>query len=316
MTYWMSAAAVAFASFAVVATLTSIFVGLVAPAVARRSERYSAASRAALLLRLRLLPAAVATIWAFGIALPVFLWFEPHDTDETLARTLIVAALVGVALLGRGAWRGAAALRATRAVTRQWRQGARRLDMPDIPMPVFAVEESFPMVTVAGFSHPSLFMAERVLRECGEDEVRAMMLHECAHVTQRDNLKRFLIRACPDFVGAGGPLDRAWASAAEEAADAMAVAIHPGFALELAQALIRVARLAPRPTLPELASSFYPGGSIESRVRRLLDPASPPEFTRPLGGVMLCTLACAAATLIVVAAPAIDQLMEVAVGLP
>jgi hypothetical protein len=83
MTYWMSAAAVAFASFAVVATLTSIFVGLVSPGVARRSERYSAASRAALLLQLRLLPAAVATIWAFGIVLPVFLWFEPRDTDET-----------------------------------------------------------------------------------------------------------------------------------------------------------------------------------------------------------------------------------------
>jgi hypothetical protein len=49
-------------------------------------------------------------------------------------------------------------LRATRAVTRRWRQGVRRLDIPDIPMPVFAVEESFPMVTVAGFSHPALFM--------------------------------------------------------------------------------------------------------------------------------------------------------------
>jgi hypothetical protein len=38
--------------------------------------------------------------------------------------------------------------------------------------------------------------------------------------------------------------------------------------------------------MPELASSFYPGGSVESRVRRLLDPASRPEFTHPLGGVI------------------------------
>ena len=64
-------------------------------------------------------------------------------------------------------------------------------------------------------------------------------------------------------------LDRAWSRAAEEAADAVAVAGNPGFALELAQALIRVARLAPTPQAPALASAFYLGGSIESRVRRL-----------------------------------------------
>ena len=321
MTFWIFAAAITFSSFAVAATITSLLVGAVAPMVACRLERYAPASRAALLFRMRILPAAVAGLCSVGIALPIYLWFEPRDTDETLARTLVIAAAVGVSLLLRGAWRAVRAWRATRVVLRDWHQRGRRVHTVDAPIPVFAIEESFPTVAVVGFSRPVMFIAERVLRECTAEEVRAMMLHECAHVAERDNLKRFLIRACPDFLRVGSALDRAWAHATEEAADARAVAGHPGFALALAHALIRVARLAPRPATPELASAFYLGGSIESRVRRLVEPAevadpnSASGFARPLGCVMACTLTCAFAALVVFAAPAVHQLMETVVRL-
>jgi hypothetical protein len=268
-----------------------------------------------MLFRLRLLPAACATVCALGVALPIFLWFEPRDNgDEAFARTLVVAAVAGAALLVRGAWRAAAGWRATAAVTREWQARGRRLHTVDAPIPVFAIDESFPTVAVVGFARPALFIAERVLRACTADEVRAMVLHECAHVTHRDNLKRFLIRACPDPLRRGGALDRAWTRAVEEAADARAVAGDAGFALELAQALIHVARLAPGVSRLEAASAFYLGGSIESRVRQLLEPAgSLPDPSRPLGCVMACGLACAVAGLVVLAAPAIHQFMEAAV---
>jgi Zn-dependent protease with chaperone function len=312
LTYWSTAAAIALSSFALVATVTSAVVALGGPRLARRLVRYAPASRAGLLFRLRVLPATLATVWAFGVALPIYLWFEPRDADETLARTLIVFALIGLSLLASGAWRAAAAWRATRLVRRGWQLRGRRLDVPGIPMPVFAIDESFPTVAVVGFSRPALFIAERLLRECSEDEVRAMLLHECAHVSSRDNFKRFMMRACPDFVRRGGALDLAWASAAEEAADATAVAARPSSAFDLAGALIRVARLAPRPFPPELASAFYLGGSIESRVRRLVDPNVAPEYTRPLGCVM-ATAVLLLAGLVVLAAPTLHQVMEQAV---
>lgn len=312
--YWWLAAAITLSCFAIVATVTSVLIGLVAPALARRVERYAPASRAALLFRLRVLPAACATLCALGVALPIFLWFEPPNSDETLARTLIVAAVAGGALLARGAWRAAAGWRATGAVMREWQTRGRRLQTFDAPMPVFAIEASFPTVAVVGFSRPALFIAERVLRECTADAVRAMVLHECAHVTHRDNLKRFLIRACPDVLRRDSALDRAWTNAAEEAADARAVAGDPGFALELAQALICVVRLAPRVSTLEVASAFYLGGSIESRVRQLVEPAdSLPDPSRPFGRVMACTMVSVFAGLIVFAAPAIHQFMEAAV---
>jgi hypothetical protein len=311
--FWVSAAAITLSCFAIVATTASVLIGGASPALARRVARYSARSRAGLLFGLRLLPSATAAVCAFGIALPIYLWFEPRENgDEVLARTLTAAALAGGILLARGAWRAAAAWRATRVLMRDWQARGRRLHGFDAPIPVFAIEESFPTVAVVGFIRPALFIAECVLAACPADEVRAMVLHECAHVTHRDNLKRFLIRACPDALGRGTAIDRAWSKATEEAADASAVAGDPGFALELAQALIHVARLAPGTSTLEVASAFYLGGSIEARVRQLVEPSSLPELTRPRGWVIACSMAAAFAGLIVLAAPAIHQLMEAA----
>ena len=312
--YWVFAGVITLSCFALVATLTSAGLALAAPAVARRLERYAPEGRASLLFQLRVLPGASAAVCAFVIALPIFLRYEPADAEETLARTLIVTAMVGAALLVRGACRAVAALRATAAVRRDWQARGRRLRTIDAPIPIYAIEESFPTVAVVGFSRPALFIAERVLRECSPDEVRAMVLHECAHVTHRDNLKRFFIRACPDALRRGSVLDRAWTRASEEAADARAAGGDPGSALELAQALIHVARLAPGPSRLEVASAFYLGGSIESRIRRLVDPAlSAPQRTRPVFRVVACALAAGLAGVIVFAAPAIHQFMEVAV---
>jgi hypothetical protein len=308
------AVAIALASFAVVATLTSLLIDAATPRLARRIARYVPAARAAFLFRLRVLPAAFALVCAFGISLPIFLYFEPQDAEERFARTLLLVAAAGAAILVRGAWRAGTGWRATGALMRGWQVSGRRLHAFDAPMPAFAIDGVFPTVAGVGFSHPGLFIAVRVLRECTHDEVRAMVRHECAHKTCRDILKRFLIRACPDVLRRSSALDRAWTNAAEEAADARAAGGDPAFALDLAQALIRVARLAPRASTLEVASAFYLGGSIESRVRQLVEPAERlPDPSRPLGCVMACATAFGVAGLLTFAAPAIHQLMEAAV---
>lgn len=310
MTFWLLTAAITFGAFALVVTIASMVVAWSAPAIARRLQDRSPAACASALFRLRLLPAALATLAAFGIVLPIFFAFESRATQESIPVTVVLLASLGAALCARGAWRAAGAWRATRDVARDWRRRGRRLERFDTPLPVFAIEETFPTVAVVGVARPALFIAERVLRECGDEEIRAMLHHECAHVTKRDNLKRFVIRACPDFVG--GDLDRAWARAAEEAADAAVVARDPSFAVELAQALIHVARLAPAPQAPSLASAFYRGGSIESRVRRLVQPAPAPASAAP-GRHVLVAAALAIAVSVVAAAPRLYLLIENAV---
>ena len=309
MTSGLLAAVVTLVAFTVVVLAVSFAVSGVAPIVARRLEGYSPASRATLLFRLRILPAAVALLASLGGALPIFLIYEPRDTDETFPLTFVLLALAGLALVGRGIVRGILAWRRTSEVRQAWRERGRRLEGFDTPLPIYAIDEPYPTVAVVGVTRPVLFISERVLRECSADEVQVMVRHESAHVTVRDNLKRFVIRACPDTLGRTSLLDRAWSSAAEEAADAAAIAGRPASAVELAEALIHVARLAPART-PALASAFYLGGSIESRVRRLIAPGGERMAPTPvLSGLFVCATLVAGATLMA-AAPALHGTME------
>jgi hypothetical protein len=317
VTFWIFATAITFSAFAAVTIVGSALVGLARRPLTHWLQRYTPASRAALLLRLRLLPGAAALLIAFGVALPIFAWFEPPHTDESLARTLVAGAAMGMLLVARGLWRGAAALVGTWRMERDWRIRGRRIELPASPLPVYAIAEPFPVVAVVGIRRPALFVAERVLLECSADEIDAMVRHECAHVGERDNLKRLLICICP-ALGARA-LDRAWKDAAEEAADAAAVHGRPADALELAQALIHVARLAPVPVAPLLASAFYRGGSIEERVRRLLASdelsGAPRRTMRALSWKMAVPVLGGLATAIVLVAPALHQAMESFVSL-
>jgi len=94
-------------------------------------------------------------------------------------------------------------------------------------------------------------------------------------------LKRIMLRACRDvltIVPCGRSLDRAWAENAEGAADEYAANLGPSVALNLASALIKIARMIPagaRPTMP--LGAFLLGdeeGGIRWRVRRLIDLAT------------------------------------------
>lgn len=316
MTFLLLAAVAAFASFALVHSAASAMLAAGFRRCAGMLERYSPASRAALLFQLRLAPAVLAIVVGFGISLPIFVAFEPFDTDEPVSRTLVVLAFGGAVMLMHAAQRAFSAWRATARTSREWLRTGHRIDPLTLgietSMPVYAIHELFPMVAVVGILRPVLFVSARVLAECSVDEVRAIVAHECAHVVGRDNFKRFVLRACPDFFGIGGVLSRSWASATEQAADAAAIAASPECALDLAQALIRVARLT-APVAPALASAFYPGGSIEVRVRRLVNP--PVETAAP---VVLRSWVIALAAIVLVAgvrlaAPALHQAMEFAV---
>jgi beta-lactamase regulating signal transducer with metallopeptidase domain len=312
MTFGLLAATITLVAFTVVVLGVSFAVASFAPIVARRLEGYSPASRATLLFQLRILPAAVAGLAALGGALPIFLLYEPRDSEESFPLTFVLIALAGLSLVVRGIVRGALAWRRTSEVRRAWRDGGRRLEGFDTPLPIYAIDEPYPTVAVVGVTRPVLFISEQVLRECSADEVQVMVRHESAHVTVRDNLKRFIIRACPDTLSHSSLLDRAWSSAAEEAADAAAIADRPSAAVQLAEALIHVARLAPART-PALASAFYLGGSIESRVRRLIAPGGERMAPLPIvRGLFVCaTLGIAAAMM--TAAPALHAAMEVLV---
>jgi len=269
--------------------------------------------RVRLLFRLRIFPMAVATIGALGVVLPTFLWFEPSGSQERIPLTLIATATCGLLLLSSAAWRTVRAYSTTRALARHWLSRARTIDGIATPVAAYAIDDLYPTVAVVGIRRPMLFLSSRVLDECSADETRAMILHEQAHIERHDNARRLALRACPKLFSPVTDLDRAWEAAAEEAADRLVARRAPHLAMSLAQALVRVGRLVPDPLVAS-ASALYSGGGLENRVRRLVTPAPVTRTSTSYGCVVMTFATLAAASVFVLAAPALHRVIEAIVA--
>lgn len=236
-----------------------------------RLERLRPAARAHAYVTLRLGPALLASLFTGVLFLPAFLIFEPRDSGETVGPALLAVGVLAALPLARAVWRGWRSWRATRDVVRWWLRDADELDLPgSLPCPAWAVDASFPVVAVVGLREPFVMVSRPVLEACSPEELTAIVAHETAHLERRDNLTRLLFRTAPDLLSGtdvATALERGWEQASEEAADDAA---GRGRALDLASALLKVARLAEdRPALRPAVATLCQGGNIARRVRRL-----------------------------------------------
>lgn len=266
-------AAIALVAFLVVNAAASIAVAVAAPTLTRGLRATAPRPRARVLLALRLLPAMTATAVAAGLVMPAYLVFEPADTGESLTVPLAVLASTALALLATALFRGARAMALTSALVRGWMRDAQPVTLPGSPVPVYKVRDGFPAFSVVGLHRPRMYVSARVLDALTPGEVAAAVAHERAHLSAGDNLKRLLMRSCPDMLAgmrASQAIEREWARSAEEAADEQATAGRSDTALALAASLVKVARIAPRAAVGLPMSALHDGEDVEARVTRLL----------------------------------------------
>src|SRR3954462_12006013 len=156
MTYWLMAALVTSAAVAIFWAGAELAIALVSRRVSRAIQPYAPADRAWVLFRLRALPLGAA-VAAVAVVAPLYFWFEPPDSGERVPMTLVAAAMVGVVLIGRAAWRGGSGAGATCTVLLNWRRQADAVHDVDAPFPVLALDQPFPSVAIVGFVRPVLF---------------------------------------------------------------------------------------------------------------------------------------------------------------
>ena len=240
----------------------------------------SAKTRARILFALRTTPPALALIFVAGFLVPAYIVYEPDNTPEVVSGKLAALALVSAIGVALTVWRGLRSWLATQKLLKQWLARAEPIRIGQVSIPAFRIEHPFPVMAVVGSIRPRLFVASRVLESLSDDELRATLAHESGHLVEHDNLKRILIRACRDvlaIVPCGRSLDRAWAENAEAAADESAANHGSAVALNLASALIEIARMVPpgsRPTMPVGAMLLGDEtDGVKVRVKRLLDLA-------------------------------------------
>jgi hypothetical protein len=227
-----------------------------------------------------------------AVIAPAYFLYEPAHTGEEVGAGLALLAFISASGVLLAVWRGLRAFFATNRLVRQWESAGEPLEAPGLPLPAFQLKHQFPIVSLVGIFRPRLFVSSLVLETLTPGELSTAIAHEFGHLRSRDNLKRSLLRACRDvltIVPSGRSLDRAWAQAAEEAADERAADGHPESAVELASALIKIARLVPpggRPTMP--AGAYLIGeleaGTIGGRVERLLGLREQQQFSSRFQG--------------------------------
>ena len=193
---------------------------------------------------------------------------------------------------------------------------AEELTLEGLDVPTYAVSSEFPLVALIGLVRPRMLVARCVLEHCSTEEVRAIVAHERGHLERHDNLARAILALSPDvlvWLPVADRLTNAWHDAAEEAADDHAASLGELGRVTLAQALIRVARLAPPGSSAVVvpASALYRGENLDRRVRRLLGPQAAAPPPRPLWwrATITSTVVVAGA----LALHAIHELLEAAV---
>ena len=263
-------------------SVASFVASLVWRVLEPRARNWSAASQASVLCLLRTLPIVGGITIVALLFAPAYLAHEPRDNHEAITLNLGIVAFFSALGIVIALVRGMVSWRATARLTADWLRHAEPITLPGIRIPSFRLDHQFPVVAIVGTFRPQLFIANQILQSLTADELSAALAHEVGHVIARDNLKRGLIRACSDMlliIPCGRGLDNAWKEASEGAADEYAAGRDRMVGLDLASALIKIARLVPhgsKPTLP--AGAYFVNGEDPSgfrvRVRNLVKLAS------------------------------------------
>jgi Zn-dependent protease with chaperone function len=246
-------------------------------------RRCSARTRAEILFVMRIGPPVIAIVAIAAFMIPSYLTHEPHTTDEYVSwklGTLAGISAIGVAL---AISRGIRSWLATRSLLKQWLASSTPIEIDSINVRTFVFAHSFPIIAVVGALRPRLFIADQVLESLSHEELAAAIAHEYGHLAAHDNFKRSVMRisrAALLLIPCGRSLDRAWIDASESAADEHAAQQSSLVALNLASALVRIAKMIPKgqqQIMPASVSAFLANEDtprVRVRVRRLVELAA------------------------------------------
>jgi len=259
MTYFLRLACVCLASFFLIHIALGLAVLVLTPLATRHAERLRPAAGARLLFTLRLLPISIASLTVLLFCVPSYLRFE-QDAAESIGYPCLLLSLAATLLIGASATRLVTLLTQSKPSLR-----------------------TSPLFALVGILRPRLVVSQHVRQVLTQGQIEAAILHEEAHRQAHDNLKRLAIVASPGILplhSSFRTLEQHWARMAEWAADDAAVAAEPRRAIDLAEALVRVARLSTRIQPSPLVSSLVASkDDLGERIQRLL--VTHPATTSP-----------------------------------
>ena len=274
-----------------------------------RIEFLSVGTRAQIIFGLRVLPVAAAIVFVSAFLVPSYLLHEPASSGEVVSTKLGLIALISSLGVAIALYRVVGTWLATRRLAEDWLSESVEIKVDGIGIPVHQIRHEFPVIAVIGILRPRFFVAEQVLKSLNEREFAAAIAHEYGHLKANDNFKRTVLRVCRDLLilPLGKGLDDAWSDNAESVADEFAAVKGRSTALDLASALVKIARIAPLGKGPAMPAGAFliedQSRDITSRVKhlvRLSEKGGAVENRVILGLSPLNWLSCAALAALVI----------------
>jgi len=217
------------------------------------------------LFTLRVSPFLLSVAISIFLTLPSFFLLESRSLDEDMGTFLL--SLCAVVILGAGIYRVLSVEARTRRIVSACLGGAAKMEGDRTAAEIVLPESITPLMLV-GIRVPRILISASACNVLSEHELRAAVRHETAHLRSQDNLKKAIL-SCLPFPGMAS-LEETWQEASEFAADDGAVSSRDE-ALDLAAALIKLARHFPSEPMPVLATGLVSTvGSISTRVERLV----------------------------------------------
>ena len=243
----------------------------------KRINRWSARSAAQTLFLLRTLPSALSIGGVLFLFAPAYLRHESRVNHEDVSIKLGILAVISMIGIAVALARGIATWLATRRLTAEWLNNSKPIHISSVTVPVYQVDHSFPLIAVVGAFRPRLFVATQIFESLTPAELTAALEHEKGHILAHDNLKRAVVRACRDLslISVGSDMHDAWLEFSEAAADEFAARQDRETGLDLASAIVKIARMIPAGARPAITAGAFLATEegvrgFTARVRRLV----------------------------------------------
>ena len=230
--------------------------------------------------RLAALAACVPGLITLGLSAHAALGFRAFAPEslDCYVKLLGPVLLAGAALARSGGGLAARSARLARVVRHAGPPSPRLARLAgEVGVPVREVAVEASICFVSGLRRPAVIVSAGALGALSDEEIRAALLHERAHLQNRDGLWTTAVTAVSEFcLFSSRRALRLYRACREALADDEA-ARQVG-RTEVAGVLVRFARSAAR--LPVPSSLAEPDG-LERRVRRLVAPPASPERDAP-----------------------------------
>ncbi|GMR05269.1 MAG: hypothetical protein BMS9Abin24_069 [Thermodesulfobacteriota bacterium] len=209
------------------------------------------------------------------------------------ATSLVMAALMWTAVASLGVGFLYATVRQVRAMLRSAR-ALSILPVADGKKSIVLIkDDAIATAFTWGLLRPRIYLSTGLIKKLTRAELRAVVLHEAHHRRHRDPLRYFLAAFIKDmffYLPIGVHLASRLRFLRERAADDSAVS-RTQDPLNLAGAMVKVARLGAGALPGHREAAFFKGEPVEGRIRRLVEGAEEPHPSPPAWAVLSSSIA-------------------------